>query len=43
MIFHVYRGDLSVAYEGPSWPMARAALDAILLKDEVPMLLIHRA
>lgn len=34
MIFYVYRADGSLCYEGGSWPMARAALDHVVLTDK---------
>ena len=42
MIYTVYRADGSLAYEGGSWPMARAALDCVVLSDEkCPQLVIR--
>ena len=42
MTFVVYHADGSLCYEGGSWPMARAALDRVVLADEdCPQLVIR--
>lgn len=42
MIFEVYHANGSLCYEGGSWPMARAALDRVVLADEdCPRLVIR--
>lgn len=38
MLFAVFTPQGDVLYNGGSWPMARAALDSLVLVDDLPQL-----